>query len=380
MDWLIPRYVYGTESKISVAMEIYRWELMNEIIQLLAGKISEIDKNKLQVYMSQFIMNTLAEKTTVSNNNNANRASADPFINLDDGLFNIPSDIQIKQFYDDINSTFRGAKNQIFHPDELGIKDKIIEIIDKLQKFKDHEVVCSVDSSGQFKIENIDKKLANELSLKPYLIAKCKKFYNGPPEKFYEIVLCCHIRYLTLGSGGHQYVVDLVYKKQLKDSFGVNFECFASVFNRYFDNFCSMFYDIEKYFGSCGSFFALRINSGFFMATPPYAEKLLEAMYSHIKSLIKTTTNITFLTSIPEWKNFTLNDKIENDKLYLARKVKHEHYHNPYALEQMPLIPPYIDFIFTNVAVDPKLIELFNTYTNGSTKKLLIRPENIDLI
>ena len=39
--------------------------------------------------------------------------------------------------------------------------------------------------------------------------------------------------------------------------YGLNFECFCSAINSTFNNFCSIYYDLEVYFGSVGSFFNL---------------------------------------------------------------------------------------------------------------------------
>ena len=42
-------------------------------------------------------------------------------------------------------------------------------------------------------------------------------------------------------------------------SYGVNFELYGSAINALSDNYCSLFYDIEKYFGSKGNFFDIEL-------------------------------------------------------------------------------------------------------------------------
>ena len=43
----------------------------------------------------------------------------------------------------------------------------------------------------------------------------------------------------------------------MKTDFGLDFVCFASAINATSNNYCSIYYDVEKYFGSYGSFFNL---------------------------------------------------------------------------------------------------------------------------
>ena len=50
----------------------------------------------------------------------------------------------------------------------------------------------------------------------------------------------------------------------MKIDLNFNFECFASTINSNTLNFCSLYYDVEKYFGSVGDFFNIDIEEGVF--------------------------------------------------------------------------------------------------------------------
>jgi hypothetical protein len=81
-------------------------------------------------------------------------------------------------------------------------------------------------------------------------------------------------------------------------------ELFASAFNSYFPEYCSVYYDIEQYFGSKGSFFNVDIESGVYTCNPPYD---LYMLYKTTKKLIKhlkcATGLLLFYVFIPIWDN-----------------------------------------------------------------------------
>jgi hypothetical protein len=64
-------------------------------------------------------------------------------------------------------------------------------------------------------------------------------------------------RYQLLSSNNHQLAVLPKIMKQMHNDYGLNFECFCFAINSTFNNFCSIYYDLEGFFGSVGSFFNL---------------------------------------------------------------------------------------------------------------------------
>ena len=60
---------------------------------------------------------------------------------------------------------------------------------------------------------------------------------------------------LSGAAAGYQMALTEDIFDKLHTLYGVEHECFASPLNAYFPNYCSLYYDTDKYFGSHGSFF-----------------------------------------------------------------------------------------------------------------------------
>ena len=64
-------------------------------------------------------------------------------------------------------------------------------------------------------------------------------------------------RYQLLSSNNNQLAVLQHILEKMKNDFNLSVECFASGINGSLTNYCSLYYDVEKYFGSIGSFFQM---------------------------------------------------------------------------------------------------------------------------
>jgi hypothetical protein len=423
----VPEYKYFI-STVHPILELYRYQLIINFIEDLTKKINEtlvnlpvnsakliplpkfllannlgqgetnhyIKKNRVHRYFSQLLMSILTDLTY----------DKDPVI-LDDGLLNNCDLKQTEQFYLDLNYYLDpGSNKKVFTNDEFDIVNSIKKIIKSIYDFVpkisssdsvyrlvnnfyqlDTEILkkygpaeltrSSPADSPQGGMIDILNTISKHLQIPENVYRRVKKIYTGPSTQIDDYIFCCLVRYISLGSGANQYVVDLIYKKNLRKKFGVNFECFASVFNHYYDHYCSMFYDIEKYFGSHGSFMALKITQGFYMANPPYDNNLLHKMYLRVKKALHSNKSVAFIMSIPKWENYDLENQIGSEKLYHAKKIKTEYFLDPMTNKKV-LIPPYISYIFANerYSIDNKLLlnqltHYFHTFSNvkvpGST-------------
>lgn len=160
------------------------------------------------------------------------------------------------------------------------------------------------------KNENINKILKNiKISKDVYnkLQIKYQKFKNNFEIKYDldTLVWCLLFRYITLGSHNHQLAVIPKVMEILKTNYKLNIELFASGINHYFDNYCSLFYDIEKYFGSCGSFFNFKPIRGLFGFNPPYENYLMEKgvkkIIEHLNESSDNKEPLGFIITIPIW-------------------------------------------------------------------------------
>jgi hypothetical protein len=212
-----------------------------------------------------------------------NRTFEKDVIELEDGLFLIPTTKELQSFYNDLNYYY---KSNIFVNDEFKIiriiKNCIEHITQKVNNIDLTKKIYNIYKDDKKISYTINKKkdiyIKLDLHLNNFIVKKLYDEYNGDKNMIDDYILCGIIRYATLGSGANQFVVDLEYKELLRKETGLNFECFGSMFNHYYKYYCSMFYDIEKYFGSCGSFFSVKTKKGIFMANPPYDDTLLNKM------------------------------------------------------------------------------------------------------
>lgn len=145
--------------------------------------------------------------------------------------------------------------------------------------------------------------------------------------ELHDLIYALLIRYNTLNSSGHQWGIPIQIKDELRDTYGVNFECFASAINHHYKYYCSMFYDIEKYFMSLGNFQYVIYKKGFYIANPPYDQTLLENMVNMFITLLdktKPSDKLTFMFGLPNWSSdpkFTLHIKARESKYFLYQRV-----------------------------------------------------------
>jgi hypothetical protein len=89
------------------------------------------------------------------------------------------------------------------------------------------------------------------------------------------------------------------------------YECFADPFNCYLDKYYSAFYDVDKAFGSLGSFFDNPPKNGIAIAHPPTEKHFINATINTILSQIKKN-KIIYILGLPIWPNYM---KIKRQKL-----------------------------------------------------------------
>ena len=163
-----------------------------------------------------------------------------------------------------------------------------------------------------------DKRLINILN---NILIPCKIYdklasvYKGP-KNMDDYIWAILFRYQLLGSNNHQLAVLPKIMHEMNKDYNLNFECFASAINNTFNNFCSIYYDLEKYFGSVGSFFNIIPEEGTFGFNPPYQKDIIElGIHKLFTYLSQTPKQLTFFITIPIWD-------IE------GRKIMKEQYNN----------------------------------------------------
>jgi hypothetical protein len=150
-----------------------------------------------------------------------------------------------------------------------------------------------------------DKRLVNILNnilIPKKIYEKLVTCYSGPKNKEDQYIWAILFRYQLLGSNNHQLAVLPNIMKSMQSDYGLAYECFASAINNTFNNFCSVYYDLERYFGSNGSFFYLQPIKGTFGFNPPYQKDVIEVGVNRLFDFLKQTNeSLTFIITIPIW-------------------------------------------------------------------------------
>lgn len=127
-------------------------------------------------------------------------------------------------------------------------------------------------------------------------------------------IFSCVARYLSISggstrAGGMQAAIYEECFNVLQEDFGVSMECFASPFNCRFANYCSAFVDVDRHFGSIGSFFFFRPRIGSFQANPPFDSSLVTQMRFHMEELLFGSDKpLSFIIIIPCWDTPNTSD------------------------------------------------------------------------
>ena len=144
------------------------------------------------------------------------------------------------------------------------------------------------------------------------LYKRLKKRFMLPYKELESKIFCLLLRYQTLMGNSHQFAMRPHFKNALREEYGINFECFASAINVHYSRFCSLFYDIERHFGSYGSFYLMKYKRGFFIANPPYENKMLELMVlKFIESCQNTKEPLSISFGLPNWGKYAVFEAME---------------------------------------------------------------------
>ena len=133
-----------------------------------------------------------------------------------------------------------------------------------------------------------------------------------------NIIWIILFRYQLLSSNNNQLAVMPNILDNMKTDFKLSFECFASAINSSFPNYCSIYYDVERYFGSIGSYFNMIPTKGTYSFNPPYQYDIINnGIEKMIQHLDNTTYILTFIITIPIWdiegKTYMAQNMTENN-------------------------------------------------------------------
>ena len=135
--------------------------------------------------------------------------------------------------------------------------------------------------------------------------------YNNLEINKDKIIWCLLFRYFMINDN-NQLILNI--HPELKQYYNNYFELFASSINSY-KLYCSLFYDIERYFNSYGNFFNINIIKGFFKANMPYDEEIMMKTCRKLVNMFNSSNEpLSCLICMPVWDingKKILNKKIE---------------------------------------------------------------------
>jgi hypothetical protein len=243
--------------------------------------------------------------------------------------------------------------------------------------------------SHNLKISNVKlNNILNNIIIPKYIyekmINKIKKNKNIDKDKLIWIIL---FRYQLLSSNNNQLaILPNVIKKMEKD-FNLQFETFGSAINTNTKNFCSLYYDVEKYFGSVGSFFNTNFLEGCYSFNPPYQKDIID---NGIKKILYCLNNskildlqLTFFITIPIWdidgknkmkelNSENNNNKINYDDMVIIKKIKKSPFFRGLRMISKNDFT-YIDYnfyLFKNTTIQNTYIIILSNFENNYIDKI----------
>jgi len=248
--------------------------------------------------------------------------------------YNTIIDKIINDFLIFVNKQIDKLNKYKISPFYLNTKDNF-QIVKKIYNQKRSEEMISF---YKFKI-NIafgikDKRLINILDniLLPIdVYNKLKQKYTGNIKNIDTIIWIIIFRYQLLGSNNHQLgVLPKIIHEMVKD-YDLKFECFASSINSTLNNYCSIYYDLEKFFGSQGNFFNIDLVEGTYSFNPPYQKDIMTNGIKRVFKLLNNSKNnnkiLTFIMTIPIWDKegqeiINQQNKIDYGEFEIIKEVK----------------------------------------------------------
>lgn len=350
--------------------------------------IIEIKRNKLWNNIVDKILSILKkEKIILKSSKKTQRNIITSMLSMWIALNLIDKSILIDSFFPynatyngDIISTFVNLGNlkQNIAEDLFYNKLKLIELVNNaifdLYRTKERDVNVSKKRRGN---KYILKCSGNKVSVISSVYDKLKsRFKHNDKSKLDLYIFCLVLRYKTLMGHGHQLAMKTKFKDKLRENYNIYFECFASSINVYYPHYCSLFYDIEKYFGSFGSFYLVNFKKGFYIANPPYSDILLNMMVNKFnKSLELSNDALSFCFGLPDWISYNKSGGDKDKLLMIDNGYKLKYFNNPVRKNNYLGYPYYINTEKYSNKILKYFINEFNIksiFRYGNDKQVLI--------
>lgn len=206
---------------------------------------------------------------------------------------------------------------------EKGITDDPDSVVEKIIAVKSRPGIGTpiIHNSGLIKYLDYERVLSRDR------VQLLRKYGSN------EEIAACAMRYSSIVSGGQQWNIPRAVYKILVEKYGVRLEGFASPINsqllrfrpKYPDiRFCSLFPDVDKPFGSIGSFFDCDLRGIVSTVNPPYVLDIMNQTAKKAVADLETSTPTRVFMTVPNWTDAEYYNILSNSKHLEAKLV-----HNP---------------------------------------------------
>ena len=316
------KFEYINTKKISIFKEILRENIIKKLINIFETELNNLKniKNISKLYKYNKLIELVQKWCWLQYNENT-KDYVIPYNRNNKYKFNV--------IVNTINYLLKLSLNKnelIFVNLRKKIKKFLKEEYKNFKKLKGEYIDIDkyIDNNDNIILECYhNKKKYNvniNYTLYNRLLTKLKN--NNIDKNMYNICIFCLIfRYSYIDSINQQLAINNDIKYMFK-KYNINFELFGSAINTISDHYCSLYYDIEKYFGSKGNVFNINLYSGIYWCNPPYDEYIMKKIAIKLKNILDTQTNIGFLITIPIWDKYTQNIIINNNIKSVERNYK----------------------------------------------------------
>lgn len=268
----------------------------------------------------------------------------DKTLNLDNLIAKFNMESRCKQAIDDIakveqlDHVKHLDKNIVIsiykNKQQRGGKNDCNAVSDSDQEFVDSNELDSGYSGSNLKMIKLEYKpdmrvveLTEELYNRVRILFTMNQSFSvnlrdrESSQLFHYLLYCLMLRYITISEEGvRQAGLTQTFFDALFRMFGIDFECFASGFGSSTRHICSLFYDIERYFGSYGNFFDMIPEKGFYQCSPPLDSLITTQAMEYVLQILEKDKNIHplgFICMIPCWDFETIKQENKESRMEL---------------------------------------------------------------
>ena len=373
-------YIYKIHIKdyndTSIFKEIFRYKIIQKLIKIfiihikkINNKYNILNKNNIKNYIRRKLYDYVNTWCWKQYDNTTLKDIVIPYVS--DNKYNFD------EFIENINYSLNtNLDKMIFNKLIYDVKKFLKKAYIKFSKTANIDIyldknIIEGDIILKCNYEDKDYNLKIYKNLYDRLYFKYKN-NNNDMKDVNKYIYCLYFRYAYMDANNQQLAIHPNIKKLLK-SININFELFGSGINSFSDNYCSIFYDIEKYFGSKGNFYDIEIIQGIYWCNPPYINSVMKDCAIKLINIIEKRKEVGFLITIPIWDKLTQKLKLDkilknnNSNILKNKYIDYPIYYllKPYIKYEL-IIPkfkiPYLNLKYNKFiyAVDTYMLFIYN--------------------